>query len=186
MTGDHHLVPCVLSAQVHILLRQGAQPTDCLKAAFSAHVFLHMLDKEQGQEGDGSRPAGGMTTAASSSSASTDAAAAANADASSKKQRRQGKQRVPAAVGADSTTVSLTGADLVRDTWKKLAVALPWSTEPSSEYYKKLLERSKCAVDSLYTDFARQADKQGWRLGQTMLNPKESRLLRLQLQPLSA
>lgn len=176
---------------MHILLRQGAQPADCLKAAFSAHVYLHMLDKEQGQEADSTTTAAlTLSTGASSSGSSSSPATAAAADGSSSKKRRWlGRQRQKKAVEApeaEAAAPALTGADLVRDTWKKLAVALPWSNEPSSDYYKKLLERGKCAVDSLYSDFARQADRQGWRLGQTMLNPKEARLLRLQLQPLTA
>jgi hypothetical protein len=48
-----------------------------------------------------------------------------------------------------------------------------------------LLRAVVCAaVDSLYADFSRQAERQGWKLAQTMLNPKESRLLRL--TPLAA
>eukprot|EP00878_Enallax_costatus_P016994 GHUV01017842.1.p1 GENE.GHUV01017842.1~~GHUV01017842.1.p1 ORF type:complete len:446 (+),score=164.94 GHUV01017842.1:1291-2628(+) len=178
--------------KVHILLRQGAGPADCLKAAFSAHVFLHMLDKEQGHEADSSLPSANSSNTLTAAAANSTGAAAsavrhADSNSSSRKQRSRRKQKNAAdAAEANAAALSLTGADLVRETWKKLTVAFPWSSEPSSEYYEKLLERSKCAVDSLYSDFARQADKQGWKLSQTMLNPKEARLLRLHLQPLSA
>ena len=66
---------------------------------------------------------------------------------------------------------------------RRLAAALPWAVRPGPEYHRQLLERSKAAVDSLYGDFARQAERQGWRLAQTMLNPREARLLQLQLAP---
>lgn len=188
---------CLL--QVHILLRQGAQPMDCLKAAFSAHVFLHMLDNEQGQAASGSSGGTGSSSSStsiigsssSSSSGGSSLAAAAPAEdgrsnsSSQKASRwgwRRGKEEAEAAAAAAAAAAApLTGAALVRETWKKLAIALPWSSEPGSEYYWKLLERSKSAVDSLYSDFSRQADKQGWKLGQTMLNPKEARLVKLQL-----
>jgi hypothetical protein len=188
--------------QVHILLRQGAQPTDCLKAAFSAHVLLHMLDEEHasalpatGSSSSGAADAGSLALASSSSSSSSSATAAA-ADSSkvgSSSSDRKGLRRLfggrskqpskqeEAAAAAAAAAAPLTGAALVRETWKKLAIALPWNSDPGSEYYRRLLERSKYAVDSLYSDFSRQADKQGWKLGQTMLNPKEARLLKLQL-----
>jgi hypothetical protein len=190
--------------QVHILLRQGAQPTDCLKAAFSAHVLLHMLDEEHasaspatGSSSSGAADAGSLALASSSSSSSSSAAAAAadssRVSSSSSSSDRKGLRRLfggrskqpskqeEAAAAAAAAAAPLTGAALVRETWKKLAIALPWNSDPGSEYYRRLLERSKCAVDSLYSDFSRQADKQGWKLGQTMLNPKEARLLKLQL-----
>jgi hypothetical protein len=189
--------------QVHILLRQGAQPTDCLKAAFSAHVLLHMLDEEHasaspatGSSSSGAADAGSLVLASSSSSSSSSATAAAadsskvsSSSGSDRKGLRRlfgGRNKQPskqeeAAAAAAAAATPLTGAALVRETWKKLAIALPWNSDPGSEYYRRLLERSKCAVDSLYSDFSRQADKQGWKLGQTMLNPKEARLLKLQL-----
>ena len=83
------------------------------------------------------------------------------------------------AAEAAAAAQPLTGADLVRETWNKLAVALPWGQDPGADYYRRLLERSKCAVDSLYSDFSRQAEKKGWQLASTMLNPKESRVLKL-------
>jgi hypothetical protein len=189
--------------QVHILLRQGAQPTDCLKAAFSAHVLLHMLDKEHAQAApaagsssssaaDTSSLASTSSSVSSSSNAAALSAAADSSTASSSSDRKglrrlfggrskQASKQEEAAAAAAAAAAPLTGAALVRETWKKLAIALPWNSDPGSEYYHKLLERSKCAVDSLYSDFSRQADRQGWKLGQTMLNPKEARLLKLQL-----
>ncbi|KAF6257569.1 vitamin B6 photo-protection and homoeostasis-domain-containing protein [Scenedesmus sp. NREL 46B-D3] len=185
--------------KVHILLRQGAQPTDCLKAAFSAHVLLHMLDEEQIQAAPASiissSPAAdaGSLVAASSSASSSSSTAALAAAADSSNSGRKGLRRLfggrnqqpsgqaEAAAAAAAAAAPLTGADLVHATWKKLAIVLPWNSDPGSEYYHRLLERSKCAVDSLYSDFSRQADRQGWKLGQTMLNPKEARLLKLQL-----
>lgn len=191
---------CGRMLQVHILLRQGAGPTECLKAAFSAHVFLHMLDEENKQR-DQKQTAGSASTSTSSSStaasSSVTAVAATSissaADAASAKSSSNGKGRWPWCRGKAqpepapyevAAAQPLTGADLVRETWNKLAVALPWGQDPGSEYYRRLLERSKCAVDTLYSDFSRQAEKQGWKLQQTMLNPKESRVLRL--TPLSA
>jgi hypothetical protein len=198
----------MLILQVHILLRQGAGPVDCLKASFSAHVFLHMLDEEQQQPGT---PGASITSSSSSGSSSSSSLLAAATSASkssaadgaavsskstggssgsgSKKGRwgwgRGKAQQEPAADEAAAAAAQpLTGADLVRETWNKLAISLPWGHDPGPAYYRALLERSKCAVDSLYTDFSRQAVKQGWQLQQTMLNPKESRVLRL--TPLSA
>lgn len=185
--------------QVHILLRQGAGPTDCLKAAFSAHVFLHMLDEEHQQQ-DQKQSASSRTSSSVSSNAGSSSGAAAAAvkrgggdaaaGSSTEGSKGSGKgrwgwgrgkaQQAPELEQAAAAAAQpLTGAALVRETWNKLAVALPWGQDPGSEYYRRLLERSKCAVDSLYTDFSRQAEKQGWKLQQTMLNPKESRVLRL-------
>eukprot|EP00879_Flechtneria_rotunda_P027668 GHRR01029648.1.p1 GENE.GHRR01029648.1~~GHRR01029648.1.p1 ORF type:complete len:303 (+),score=119.19 GHRR01029648.1:516-1424(+) len=188
------------SKKVHILLCQGAQPTDCLKAAFSAHVFLHMLDEEQGQASIFSNTlssssnsntihsvAASTSSNSSTSSHSAAVASAVAADSKGKSWLGRRKRSKKAADKADAKTAAatipptLTGADLVRDTWRKLAIALPWGGEPNNEYYRRLLERSKFAVDSLYIDFARQADKQGWKLASTMLNPKEARLITLQL-----
>jgi hypothetical protein len=192
--------------QVHILLRQGAGPTDCLKAAFSAHVFLHMLDEEHQQQ-DQKQAASSRTSSSSSSSSSAgassgaatgavkkgagDAAAGSSTDGSKGSSkgrwgwgRGKAQQAPEVEQAAAAVQPTLTGAALVRETWNKLAVALPWGQDPGSEYYQRLLERSKCAVDSLYSDFSRQAEKQGWKLQQTMLNPKESRVLRL--TPLTA
>ncbi|WIA11604.1 hypothetical protein OEZ85_011709 [Tetradesmus obliquus] len=192
--------------KVHILLRQGAQPTDCLKAAFSAHVLLHMLDEEHTEApaagssstaGAGSYALPSSSTISSSSAAlaaATDSSKASSSSNSSSSSERKGLRRLfggrsskqpskqeEAAAAAAAAAAPLQGAALVRETWKKLAIALPWNSDPGSEYYRKLLERSKCAVDSLYSDFSRQADRQGWKLSQTMLNPKEARLLKLQL-----
>jgi hypothetical protein len=193
----------VVFLQVHILLRQGAGPTDCLKASFSAHVFLHMLDEEQQQPGT---PGISSTSSSSSSplaaaaavskSSATDGAAVSSTSGSgssgsgsSKKGRLgwgRGKAQLEPAAAEEAAAAAqpLTGAALVRETWNKLAISLPWGQDPGTAYHRALLERSKCAVDSLYTDFSRQAVKQGWQLQQTMLNPKESRVLRL--TPLSA
>lgn len=186
----------LLVLQVHILLRQGAGPIDCLKASFSAHVFLHMLDEEQQQPsmpgtssspGSSSSPLAAATSASKSSVADVAAVSSKSSGGSSKKGRwgwgRGKAQQEPAAEEA-AAVQPLTGADLVRETWNKLAISLPWGQDPGPAYYRALLERSKCAVDSLYTDFSRQAVKQGWQLQQTMLNPKESRVLRL--TPLTA
>lgn len=183
-------------------MRQGAGPTDCLKAAFSAHVFLHMLDEEHQQQDQkqsaSSRTSSNVSSNAGSSSGAAAAAvkkgggdAAAGTSTEGSKGSGKGRwgwgrgkaQQAPELEQA-AAAQPLTGADLVRETWNKLAVALPWGQDPGSEYYRRLLERSKCAVDSLYSDFSRQAEKQGWKLQQTMLNPKESRVLRL--TPLTA
>jgi hypothetical protein len=97
--------------------------------------------------------------------------------------KRSGQQQEAAdAAAAAAAAPPLTGEALVGDTWRKLAIALPWKHgSGSNDYYCRLLERSKCAVDSLYSDFARQAERQGWKLGSTMLNPREARLVKLQL-----
>lgn len=189
-----------------MLLRQGAGPTDCLKAAFSAHVFLHMLDEEHTQQTDkqtssgasssrtGSSSLGGALASSAGKSSLSDAATASagSAQGSSRGRWGWGKAEAKAAAEAEAATAAaataaaqpLTGAALVRETWNKLAIALPWGQDPGADYYRRLLERSKCAVDTLYTDFSRQAVKQGWNLPQTMLNPKEARVLRL--TPLAA
>jgi hypothetical protein len=43
-------------------------------------------------------------------------------------------------------------------------------------------------VDAIYHDFIKQVEHEGWKLQQTMLNPKETRLVSLQMhtKPLSA
>ena len=198
--------------QVHVLLRQGAGPTDCLKAAFSAHVFLHMLDEEHeerdlkqpsssgsstgsstGGSSAGSSSTAGASTSLSGKGLSGDAAAASTQSSSrgrwgwGRGKAQGGAAAADAAASAAAAAAAaqpLTGAALVRETWNKLAIALPWGQDPGSDYYRRLLERSKCAVDTLYSDFSRQAEKQGWKLAQTMLNPKEARVLRL--TPLTA
>ncbi len=41
------------------------------------------------------------------------------------------------------------------------------------------MARTTQLVESLYPEFVRQSERQGWKLGQTMLNPRETRLLKL-------
>lgn len=130
--------------KVYILLKQGAQSTDCLKANFAAHLFLYLHDKHQlhsswaGKAGAAS-PAGPQPAAGSGSGSST---------------------------GGSSAAAS--GSSKVKE---------------DPEAWKVTLQRSLQLSDAVYPEFVRQAEKHGWKLQQTMLNPKETRLVKI-MQPL--
>jgi hypothetical protein len=47
----------------------------------------------------------------------------------------------------------------------------------------ELITRSKAATDASYADFVKQCERHGWQLGLSMLNPKETRLVSMQLPP---
>lgn len=186
---------CVVPPQVHVLLRNGVQPVDCLKAAFSAHVFLHMLEQQRPDlYGSSNTASSSSSPAAASSSASSTSTVMTGGDSAAAKSRGRrwgwgkNKDKTPESTTTSTAAAavpSLTGAALLRETFSRLSVSLPWSSDPGPQYYQHLLERSKSAVDSLYSDFTRQAERQGWRLSQTMLNPREARMMKLQLTPLT-
>ncbi len=54
------------------------------------------------------------------------------------------------------------------------------------EAWRGVMARAKRVVDHLYPDFLSQAERSGWKLQQTMLNPKENRILQLHVKPLVA
>lgn len=107
------------SRKMYVLLKQGAETKDCLKAAFACHTLLHLMD-------------GGT---------------------------------LPPNCGASQHL--LTAA--------KDAAAATSTTQQS----QALLQSSWMVVEALYSDFMKKAALQGWQLKQTMLNPRETRLLKV-------
>lgn len=105
--------------KVYVVLKQGAETVDCLKAAFACHTFLHLLDGHP----------------------------------------------LPPRVAAPP--------HLLR------AVKDAAAATASAQHGQWLLTCSWTVVDALYGDFTRQAAACGWQLKQTMLNPRETRLLKV-------
>jgi hypothetical protein len=143
------------------MLRQGAQTHDTLKAAFCAHMVLHLMEACAPAS-----PAAALRNAigsvGSSSSGSSKDKAAADATATAKK----GK-------GGEGPAVL--------DKWRKLvANGKQGAGEGRQEHAQRLMAASKPVLDGLYNEFSRQAERQGWKLDNTMLNPGETRLLKLQ------
>jgi hypothetical protein len=152
---------------VYVLLRQDAQPTDCLKAAFSAHVLLHILDSA---EAESSAAACGAT----GPSAPPPARAVAGGKGGS-----GGKGTSGAGGGAGSSAV------LVADTVRRLAGSClvvqqdgggggsgSAGTSSSGSSIKRptytvdsnrLLDASKAAVDVIYPDFIKQVRRASHR-----------------------
>jgi hypothetical protein len=200
---------------VYILLREGATPSDCLKATFSAHVLLQLWESKAaaskaaaaaaaaaaaGKAGAGGSNATG--TGASSSSSSSGGgggggSAPAAATSSSSKDKQKGGSAAAAggaAAGGDpstSTASSSSGAGglltpptiPVKETIAKLKNLFKASADEQAAA-RLLLAESKSSMDQLFSEFSRQADKQGWKLPSTMLNPRETRILKV--SPLAA
>ncbi|KAG2430432.1 hypothetical protein HXX76_009956 [Chlamydomonas incerta] len=172
--------------KAYVLLRDGATNMDCLQASFFGHVFLHVLDGNH-LDADGlPLPAGfrgGLADAPSpsqladfasvtvvcggSSNRSCGAASTSSSSRAGGAGRTQGGAGAPAGPGAAAAAAGAAGAS-------------------ADERWRAALLRTQAVVSALYPDFLAQAERNGWKLQQTMLNPKEHRLLKLSvpLQPL--
>jgi hypothetical protein len=153
---------------------------DSLKAAFSAHVFLHMLEQQEAAEAaaavTGSSVASGTSqysTTSSSSSSSTSKVPAAKATVANSS----------SSVGGDADAGINTG-NMIKDATQRLKQLFFRNPGESREAVQQLLEGSKAATDQLYQEFKKEADKLGWKLSSTMLNPGEARLMKV--TPLAA
>jgi hypothetical protein len=209
---------CTCFPQVYILLREGATPSDCLKATFSAHVLLQLWESKaaaskaaaaaaaaaaagkagssssSGSSGGASSSSGSGGSSSASGRGSTSATAASS---SSKDKQQQGASASSAGGGSASadpsaaTTSSssssggpgglLTPPTIsvnVKETITKLKNLFKASADEQAAA-RQLLADAKPSMDQLYSEFSRQADRQGWKLPSTMLNPRETRILKV-------
>ncbi|KIY95949.1 hypothetical protein MNEG_12013 [Monoraphidium neglectum] len=91
----------------------------------------------------------------------------------------------PAAAAEDGTVAAAPAPAPALEPWSRLvAGGRAAAGEGRAEQVQRLMEASKPVLDGLYAEFSRQAERQGWKLHATMLNPRETRLLRV--QPLAA
>ena len=156
-----------------------ATPTP-LQASFFGHVFLHILDGHHLDAHALPLPAGfrqgladtpstaqladfaSVTTVCSGSSSRS-----CGASSSSSSSRRNGGAGAggsgPAAAGCAAGSPGAAAA----------------AGASADERWRAALLRTQAVVSALYPDFLAQAERNGWKLQQTMLNPKENRLLKL-------
>jgi hypothetical protein len=212
---------------VYVLLRETASTADTLKAAFCAHMVLHLFEAcpHPGSAAATLRAAMGtvktgvssvtssvssvtssVTSSVSSAASSVSSAASSvtggghGAAAGGAAPAGSGKAAAPAAAGsggggkggaagvapagaagAAAGAAASPPAPPVLEPWRRLvAGGVPLAGEGRAAHAQRLLEASKPVLDTLYAEFSRQADKQGWKLHNTMLNPRETRLLRVQ------
>ncbi|GIL46240.1 hypothetical protein Vafri_3268 [Volvox africanus] len=182
--------------KAYVLLRDGATSMDCLQASFFGHVFLHLLD------------GGGLCAAALPHTAGTHRDAVSPARLSRGNSCSGGSTSCTiACCGVSGISASCCpkhaaplcgsegskGADLWEKTQHPEAGRDPgvfvgeWVGGLEShdhEHWRATMEQAQGVVSALYPDFISQAECNGWKLQQTMLNPKENRLLRL--RPLQA
>jgi hypothetical protein len=178
-----------------VLLREGATSMDCLQASFFGHVFLHIIDGGSLSAvslplSDSVRAAvpgpscGSGCSGAGNGSCKTPArcgAAGSRCDSvapvnrgcpgSASASARGNRREEPGGFKGQGREVG--GGDCRAD---GEAVA---GQEARQECWRVAMERSQVVVAALYPDFIAQAECNGWKLQQTMLNPKENRLLRL-------
>ncbi len=164
--------------KLHIMLREGSTSPDCLRAAFAAHIFLYILD---GKDMHGALPAVALHgQGPSQMQQQQQQQQEAGASAAAKKQRQRRGAQVGKAKGKngdESATIALLSP-----------VGLGGhssSVDPADGLdrdWHAAMRRTRAALDALLPEFLKQAEQQGWNLQQTMLNPKETRLM--QLHPL--
>ncbi|KAI8464617.1 MAG: vitamin B6 photo-protection and homoeostasis-domain-containing protein [Monoraphidium minutum] len=119
--------------KVYVMLRENAAVPDTLKAAFTAHMVLHLMEA-----------------------------------------------CVPPASPAAGA-----GGPAALEPWRRLVAGGGAAMgEGRDAQALRLMEAAKPVLDALYSEFSRQAERQGWKLASTMLNPRETRLLKV--QPLAA
>ncbi|GIL71507.1 hypothetical protein Vretimale_2630 [Volvox reticuliferus] len=175
--------------KAYILLRDGATSIDCLQASFFGHVFLHLLD-------------GGLCEASLPQTARIQAGTASSARLSSAIKYSGSSNMACCGVSGVSASCCPKHAASVEeskgtDRWGKTeqpekrggpgGCVGEWAGALEShghEGWRAAMERAQGVVLALYPDFISQAECNGWKLQQTMLNPKENRLLRL--RPLEA
>ena len=168
-----------LLVQVYVLLKDGAKPMDSLKAAFSSHVFLHMLEQQEAAAAVGAPNSSPLITSQTSSSSSSSTSkvparkrAAAEAAGSSSSSSSSGG-------GGGDADPAVNTVNMIKDATQRLKQLFFRNPGESREAVQHLLEGSKVATDQLYQEFMKEADKLGWKLSSTMLNPGEARLMKV-------
>jgi hypothetical protein len=168
------------SKKLYIILRQEAGTRDYLKAAFAAHTYLWLLDGLEAA----AAAAGGVSGSSSSSSSSS-------SGGSSRlpflpfpwlKGRSLEEEAQPLLLEPSSGASKKGQQQQQQQQQKKKAPAAARSSSGSGgtlEPWQHAMEQSISRTDSMFGDFIRQAEKRGWKLDATMLNPKEVRLLKL-------
>lgn len=176
------------SGKAHVVLRAGAAPADFLRAAFAAHVLLHLVDsgdaglpwQQQPQQpvqqpgaAEGSRRfwRKGKAPAAAPGKAAAAEAAGAGSGAG-------------VATAVAGSVGKLLGSIEQAVAGVAAAAGAAAAAEESDRATLALLDRVQRVVDASYPLFLKQAESQGWKLQQTMLNPKETRVVSMQLSPL--
>jgi hypothetical protein len=170
--------------KVYIILRQEAGTKDYLKAAFAAHTYLWLLDDLEGTAAAAAAAGPGagaakqpflpfpwlmgrtldeaatplLADAPPSSSASSSSSSSRKEQQQQQQQQQQPKKKKAAAAGGGGSGGAGSG---------------------SQEPWQHAMEQSISRTDAMFGDFLRQAEKQGWKLQATMLNPREVRLLKL-------
>jgi hypothetical protein len=150
--------------KAYVILRAGATGEDALKAAFEAHLMIRVME------------------------------AAAAAEQQQKTQEQQKTQRWQRSRGGDADSPKRP-ADWAAGAPERLAqqvlaaernaaagqspLSSPQQRAASEQRARRCAEAARGAADELFAEFCAQAKAQGWRLGSTMLNPGESRLVKL-------
>lgn len=152
-----------------VILHSGASTADFLKAAFSAHTLLYLADAaSQSSIDDGSAAVTG-----GSAGPSLPWLEEARVSPTSKNMKK-GDSRLKGQNNALSGLASSSSKQLTESTLG----------DPVEEI--ALLRRCQAVVNASFPIFLAKAEARGWRLNQTMLNPKETRLLSLVAPPLAS
>ncbi len=138
--------------RVYIVLRKEATTKDYLKAAFAAHTYLWLLDDLTAGQADNRLP--GVLLGLKLPLLQDTAKPLLVDNASSN--------------GASNSSPSSKGAS------QRVA-----NKNISGEAWQQAMDMALARTDAMYADFTRQAERQGWKLQATMLNPKETRLVKL-------
>lgn len=142
--------------KVYIVLRKEASTKDFLKAAFAAHTYLWLLDDLTAGQADNRLPGVllGLKLPLLQDTAKPLLVDNASSNGTSNS-------------SASSKTASQRGANNSS------------SNNMSGEAWQQAMDMALARTDAMYADFTRQAERHGWQLQATMLNPKETRLVKL-------
>eukprot|EP00798_Chlamydomonas_sp_ICE-L_P008878 gene8878-3758_t len=170
------------TAMVHILLLEGCTTPDCMRAAFAAHLFLHILDgkpvmaQPAGQKGSkiGKQPAGQKGSKVAKQTHTLDGKPVMAQPAGQKGSKIAKQTHILDGKPVMAQPARQKGSKIVKQLEAVTVSAAPWHA---------VMEEARARVDTLLPDFLNSAQEHGWMLQQTMLNPKDTRLM--QLQPLS-
>jgi hypothetical protein len=167
--------------KAYVILRAGATGEDALKAAFEAHLMIRVM--EAAAAADMRRSGGGGQEQEQQQK-----------DEQEQEQRKAGRRRAedgdrggkkrPAdwAAGAPERLAQQVLEAERRDVvagasaTTTLAAQQRAASEPRA---RRCAEAARNAADELFAEFCAQSRAQGWQLAATMLNPGESRLVKL-------
>ncbi|GFR40042.1 hypothetical protein Agub_g580 [Astrephomene gubernaculifera] len=179
--------------KAYVLLREGATSWDCLQASFFGHVFLHLLDGGRlDAEGLPLQPAARQALGAAAAAPSTvGGPGATRPDAATRAVSSTAGARSAASGGGctggkdASRCMGRASAQAGSEFGPGRACTAGDATAGGSECWRTAMVRAQAVVAALYPDFLARAERCGWKLQQTMLNPQESRLVRVAV-PLQA